>query len=259
LRIDHVMRFFRLYWIPEGMEPTDGAYVRDSYADLLHILALESVREEVAIIGEDLGTVTPAIRQALDRFGIFGYRVPYFEKEDGKEFRGSRRYAATALVASTTHDLPTLAGFWLGRDIAARRSAGQLDGAAHKRQLAERAVEKQRLLELLFREGLLPDWFPRSADLVHEMTGELHNAVVGFLASTPSKMLALTQEDLFKETEQQNLPGSTSEYPNWQRRTKFTLEELRTSQQARDYKTMFRNWLERTGRAVYREALEERR
>ncbi len=248
LRIDHVMRFFRLYWIPEGMDPAHGAYVRDRWEELLHILALESVRQKVIVVGEDLGTVTRQIRQALDRFGLYGYKVLYFEKNDRGEFKPPPLYAEQALVASSTHDLPTLAGFWTGRDIEVRHAAGLLrDEDGYRQQLAERSVEKQRLLDALFAQDLLPGSFPRRAEQVPRLTGELHNAIIGWLALAPSRLLALNQEDLLKETEQQNLPGTTSEYPNWRRKMRFTVEELRAGA-AHDYTNMFRNWLERTGR-----------
>lgn len=249
LRIDHVMRFFRLYWIPEGMDATQGAYFRDRSDELLHILALESVREKVAIVGEDLGTVTPEIRQALDRFGLFGYRVLYFEKNDRGDFRPPREYTQQALVSATTHDLPTLAGFWLARDVEARHNAGLLrDDAGYRQQLAERAAEKQKLLEMLFTLGLLPEWFPRRAGETPELTGELHSALVGWLASAPSALLVLNQEDLTKETEQQNLPGTTWEYPNWRRKMRLSVAQLRSDPAARDFTRMFRHWLEQTGR-----------
>lgn len=248
LRIDHVMRFFRLYWIPEGMDPEHGAYVRDRWDELLHILALESVRQKVIVVGEDLGTVTRQIRQALDRFGLYGYKVPYFEKNDRGEFKPPPLYAVPALVASSTHDLPTLAGFWTGRDIEVRHACGLLhDEDGYRQQLAERSVEKQRLLDALFAQDLLPAWFQRRAEQIPELTGELHNAIIGWLAMAPSRLLALNQEDLLKETEQQNLPGTTSEYPNWRRKMRFTVEELRAGA-AHDYTNMFRNWLDRTGR-----------
>ncbi len=249
LRIDHVMRFFRLYWIPEGMDPTGGAYVRDYYNDLLHILALESVRNRVLIVGEDLGTVTPEIRRALEHFGLYGYKVPYFEKDDHNRFKLPKDYPERAMVSSATHDLPTLAGFWQARDIEARHRAGLLhDDAAYHEALRERASEKQKLLDALFAVGLLPDWFPREAARVPELTGELHNALVGWLALAPSLLLTLNQEDLTKETEQQNLPATTCEYPNWRRKMRYRIEELSTNPAARDFTAMFRNWLERTGR-----------
>jgi 4-alpha-glucanotransferase len=248
LRIDHVMRFFRLYWIPEGMDPTKGAYVRDDWQDLLRILALESVRQQVVIVGEDLGTVTVEIRRALDDFGIIGYQVPFFEKDLAGEFRPPHEYRPSALVSSSTHDLPTLAGYWVARDIEIRHAAGLLPGeAAFQRQLAERAADKQKLLDLLHRLGLLPEWVSRRAEHLPELTGELHNALAGLLARTPCRLLALNQEDLFKETEQQNLPASTWQYPNWQRKMRYSLEEIRGAP-ASDYTRMFRAWLERTGR-----------
>ena len=250
LRIDHVMRFFRLYWIPQGFAPDRGAYVRDRYEDLLHILALESVSNKVFVVGEDLGTVTGEIRRALDRFGLFGYKVLYFEKDQRGDFRFPKDYGQQALVVATTHDLPTLAGFWTGRDIEARHGAGLFHHEdAYREALADRARDKQKLLDTLFAIGhLLPDWFPRRAEYVPEMTGELHNALVGWLALAPSRLFVINQEDLLKETEQQNLPGSTSEYPNWRRKMRYSVEQLRSEHVARDYSAMFRTWLERTGR-----------
>jgi 4-alpha-glucanotransferase len=249
LRIDHAMRFFRLFWIPEGAEATAGAYVRENYEDLIRILALESVRQQVVIIGEDLGTVEPFVRETLDRFGILSYRLFYFEKRADGAFKTYSEYPAHALVSSTTHDLPTLAGFWTGEDIEARRRAGMFpDDAMYRRQVLERGVEKQKMLDLLHSLDLLPAYVPTSAALMPEMTGELHNAVIGFLALTPSQLLAVNQEDLTKEIAQQNLPATTWQYPNWSRKMKFTLEELRTEPVARDFVAMFRNWLVRSGR-----------
>lgn len=247
LRIDHVMRFFRLYWIPEGMDPAHGAYVSERFEEVLHILALESVRQKVMIVGEDLGTVTPQIRQALDHFGIYGYKVPYFEKNDHGDFKRPDDYGERALVSSSTHDLPTLAGFWAGRDIEARRQCRLLDEGASREQRAEREREKQKLLDCLFAERLLPDWFPRRATDIPELTGELHNALTGWLALAPSRLLAMNQEDLLKEREQQNLPATTYEHPNWRRKLRYTVEEL-SAGAAHDYTAMFRNWLSRTGR-----------
>jgi len=249
LRIDHVMRFFRLFWIPDGMEALEGTYVRDRNEDLLGILALESVRNKVLIVGEDLGTVPDEVREALDRRGILSYRLLYFEQDRNGHFRKPGEYPRDALASATTHDLPTLAGFWLGRDIEARRVAGLLpDDATYRQMLADRVREKQKMLDLLTELKLLPEWFPRNASDVPELTGELHNAVVGFLASTPSKLMVLNQEDLLKETEQQNLPGSTAEYPNWRRKMKCTVEELWESPEVRAFTRMFRGWMEKTGR-----------
>jgi 4-alpha-glucanotransferase len=248
LRIDHVMRFFRLFWIPEGKSATEGAYVLDYADDLLRILALESVRNKVIVIGEDLGTVEPYIREALRKFGVLSYRLLYFEKVAG-EFRKPSEYPREALVSVSTHDLPTLAGFWTSNDIEARKAAGVVgDEANYRAQLADREREKQKMLDTFRTLGLLPDWFPRHASQVREFTGELHNAAVGFLATTPSELMVLNQEDLFKETDQQNLPGTTEQYPNWRHKMRFKVEELSTNPVAVGCTRMFRDWLKRTGR-----------
>ncbi|MBL8173134.1 MAG: 4-alpha-glucanotransferase [Bryobacterales bacterium] len=254
LRMDHVMRLFRLYWIPDGMPARKGAYVRDFAEDLLHILALESHRGQFFLVGEDLGTVAGHIRHALERHRILGCKVLFFEKHPDGRFRRPEEYGRNALVSSTTHDLATLAGFWTNRDIEARRNASLLpDGDSYRRQLAERVADKQALLDVLHELGLLPPGFSRNAAEIPELTGELHNAVIGFMVRTPSIVMVLNQEDLTKETEQQNLPGSTWQYPNWKRKMKYSVEQLRADKAALDFAGMFRNWLDRGGRRLGRQ------
>jgi len=250
LRIDHVMRLFRLYWIPDELDAIQGAYVRETSTDFVRILALESVRNRVVIVGEDLGTVEPEVRETLAGFGILSYRLFYFEKNGHGAFRRPDEYPAHALVASTTHDLPTIAGFWIGTDIEARRAAGTIDEEAHRAQWQSRAEEKQKMLDVLFDLGLMPADLPRRADVYPELTGDLHNAVIGFLALTPSQLLAINQEDITKEPNQQNLPGTTWQYPNWARKMRFALEELRSNSEAKAYTAMARHWITRTGRAT---------
>jgi 4-alpha-glucanotransferase len=251
LRIDHVMRLFRLFWIPDGTSAAHGTYVRDHATDLLRILALESVRNKSVIIGEDLGTVTDEIREELARFRILSYRLFYFEKDHrNKSFKRSYEYPRQALVASTTHDLPTIAGFWMFRDIEARRAAGLADDAVYRSQIEDRKREKQRMLDTLHAENLLPHYYERNAEHIPEIDSHLHNAIVGFLAQVPSMILLLNQEDLTKDMDQQNLPGSTAQYPNWQRKMKVKLEDLRSPDCAR-YAAMFRDQLTRTGRRCY--------
>jgi 4-alpha-glucanotransferase len=251
LRIDHVMRLFRLFWIPDGVGAAHGTYVHEDASNLLRILALESVRNKSIVIGEDLGTVTDEIRDTLARFGILSYRLFYFEKNHGNQcFKRSHEYPREALVSSTTHDLPTIAGFWTFRDIEARRAAGLCDDAAYRRQIDDRKREKQRMLDTLHAEDLLPHYYERSAERIPEINADLHNAVVGFLAQALSMILLLNQEDFTKDMDQQNLPGSTAQYPNWQRKMKIKLEHLRSPEFA-PYAAMFRHQLERTGRRCY--------
>ncbi len=251
LRIDHVMRLFRLFWIPDGVSAAQGIYVRDNARDLMRILALESVRSKNIIIGEDLGTVTDEIRDTLQRFRILSYRLFYFEKhaQDGS-FKASWEYPRQALVSSSTHDLPTIAGFWKFRDIESRRTASLVDEAGYWSQVEDRKREKQRLLNALHHEHLLPRGYSRDAGEVPEIDGDLHNAIIGFLAQAPSMILLLNQEDFTQQTDQQNLPGSTAQYPNWQRKMKVQIDELR-SPAWKPYSDMFRHQLARTGRSAY--------
>ncbi len=250
LRIDHVMRFFRLYWIPDGVDATKGTYVKDHWEDLIRILALESVRNRVVIVGEDLGTVEPAVQDALKRFGILSYRLLYFEKNGAGDFKLPKEYPAEALVSVSTHDLPTLSGFWTGRDIEARRAAGLLpDDASYRNQLSDRGNDKQKMLDAFSKLDLIPPGYPLNAWAIPEFTGELHYAAIGFLTSTPSRLMVLNQEDLFKEADQQNLPASTGQYPNWRHKMQVSIEELTTLQTAQDCTAMYRAWIEQTGRA----------
>jgi 4-alpha-glucanotransferase len=248
LRIDHVMRLFRLYWIPAGCDATQGAYVQELSEDFVRILALESVRNQVMVIGEDLGTVEPKVRETLAWFGILSYRLFYFEKNKSGGFRAAGEYPQQALVSSTTHDLPTLAGFWIGADIESRRKAGAIDDEAHREQWELRTNEKQKMLDRLFEEGLLRADLPRQAAAYPELTGDLHHAAIGFLARTPAQLLAVNQEDLTKETAQQNLPGTTWQYPNWGRKMRYSVEDLSAREEARGFTAMVRYWVVKSGR-----------
>jgi 4-alpha-glucanotransferase len=247
LRIDHVMRFFHLYCIPEGELPSDGAYVSQPFEDLLRIVALESVRNQVVIVGEDLGTVPANMRDILAEANIFSYRLLSFEKDDQQNFILPQDYPELAVVTVTTHDLPTLAGFWTHRDIKIRDGAGMFDSQqAVMNASDEREADKRKLLALLEDLSLMPAHLDKNA--YPEVTGEIHNAVVGFLAMTPAKLFILSQEDLFKETEQQNLPGTTVEYPNWSVKMRYTVEQLRSDPKARTFCDMFRAVISKSGR-----------
>jgi 4-alpha-glucanotransferase len=207
LRIDHVMRFFRLFWIPDSLTAAQGAYVKDYAEDLLGILALESVRGGFIVVGEDLGTVEWSVRQKLGEMGILGYRLLWFEKNPDGSFRLPPEYPAQAAVSTTTHDLPTVAGFREGRDIEARRAAGLVDPAGYEHQWAARREELGRLDDALQRAGFAGD-------------------PLGFILSTPCALAIVNQEDLTGETEQQNLPASTWQHPNWRRKMKVAVEDL---------------------------------
>ncbi len=205
LRIDHVMRFFRLFWIPEGFDTSQGTYVRDYAEDLLGILALESARGNFVVIGEDLGTVTGEVRAALAQAGILGYRVLWFERDHAGNFHPPHHYSESALASTTTHDLPTLAGFFQGKDLEARKAAGLADEAEYQQQWAHRQDEIHRLQDALSAQGCAAD-------------------PLGFLLQTPCLLAVINQEDLSGEPLQQNLPGSTWQYPNWRRKMQLQVE-----------------------------------
>jgi 4-alpha-glucanotransferase len=253
LRIDHAMRLARLFWIPDGMKAADGAYVRYREQELLGIVALESVRNRTVIVGEDLGVVPEGFRETMQRVRFFSCRLVYFERHDDGRFRDPAAYPRDALVSINTHDLATFTGWWEGTDLATRRAIGLIRTEEEwQRALEERRAERRLLLERLVASGLLPPQRAPGSGEPGVLDGELHNAVVGFVASTASRLCTLSQEDLFKEREQQNVPGTVAEHPNWVRTMEWTIEELFSSPVVRDFAAMYRGWVERTGRAPAR-------
>jgi (1->4)-alpha-D-glucan 1-alpha-D-glucosylmutase len=225
LRLDHVMGLMRLYWIPQGGTPAAGAYVHYPFADLLGVLALESQRNRCLVIGEDLGTVPDAVRAALAPMGVLSYRLLLFEKESDGRYRAPAAYPEQALVAASTHDLPTLKGMWLGRDLELREQFGLYPSREqHELQAAERARDRERLLAALEREGLLPGGVALNHG-VPDMTPELARAIHVFLARTPARVMVVQMEDVLGQGEQVNLPGTTCGYPSWRRKLPLDVED----------------------------------
>jgi len=224
LRIDHVWGLSRLFLIPEGESGEKGTYVQYSIKELQAILALESVRQRVMVVGEDLGTGTPAIRKQLAKGGILSYRLLLFEKQQNGSFRRPSQYPQQALVTGTTHDLPTLRGFWSGRDIELKEQAGLYPSHDQaQREWEQRAQERLALLQALKREKLLP--FSLSCGIPLTLTDELCHAIYQYLARTPCHLLAIPLEDLLSEFDTPNLPGvSSSIYPSWCRKVRIPIE-----------------------------------
>jgi (1->4)-alpha-D-glucan 1-alpha-D-glucosylmutase len=226
LRIDHVMGLMRLFWIPEGAAAAHGAYVRYPAEDLLAIVALESHRNRCMVIGEDLGTVPDSVRHALAAADVLSYRLLYFERRDGGDFKSPGEYPAEALVAVSTHDLPTLAGFWAGRDLRVRQALGLYPSLeVQEQQVLARTQDRVRLLAALQREGLLPEGTPLDPAATPEMTHALARGVHAYLARARSKLMMVQLEDVVCAPEQVNLPGTTNEYPNWRRKIPLPLEQ----------------------------------
>lgn len=253
LRIDHVMKYFRLFWIPEGEKPDRGGYVRDYFKDLVGVLGLESVRSRTLVIGEDLGTVPDEVREVLQRLGVFSYRLFYFEKDGTGNFIGPGAYPEQALAAISTHDLPPLAGFWAMKDIELRRDLGIIsDPEQLWTARLERIQDKRRIIDLLFENGFIDQetFHKLHAQDDPEITSELHRGIIGFLVSTPAKLVVLNQEDLFLEQDQQNLPGTTTQYPNWKRKMGYSLEQMSADPRAQELAGRYREWIKRSGREI---------
>ncbi|MDH4189175.1 MAG: malto-oligosyltrehalose synthase [Betaproteobacteria bacterium] len=218
LRIDHVMGLMRLFWIPAGAEPRDGAYVHYPFDELLAIVALESHRNRCLVIGEDLGTVPDEVRAALGRAGVLSYRLLYFERDGAGDFRAGADMPREALVAVSTHDLPTLAGWWDGVDLRLRQSLDLFPSdAVREAQILARAQDRVRLLFALERAGLLPEGIRPDAP-PPTLDAPLAEAVHAYAAAAPARVMVLQLEDLLGVAEQANLPGTVDQHPNWRRK-----------------------------------------
>jgi 4-alpha-glucanotransferase len=203
LRIDHVMGLLRLWWIPRDCPPTEGGYVHYPVHDLLEIVALESHRFQAVVVGEDLGTVAPGLREEMEARNMLSYRLLWFEQEPPAD------WPVTALAAVSTHDLPTVAGLWTGTDLADQRANGLDADAASTEQLRDHLAEVTAV--------------PAGAS-VDEVIGAAYRT----LAQAPSRLLAATLEDAAGAELRPNLPGTTREQ-NWCVPLPLTLEELRTA------------------------------
>ncbi|MFJ4921965.1 4-alpha-glucanotransferase [Streptomyces sp. NPDC088725] len=208
LRIDHVMGLFRLWWVPEGHDPTRGTYVRYDAEAMLAVLALEAHRAGAVVIGEDLGTVEPGVREALERRGVLGTSVLWFERDwEGTGLPlapGSWR--AGCVATATTHDLPSTAARLTGEHVELRHRLGLLTRPLEQEQADDR-TEVAQWLDELTRLGLLPGG---PGDEEEEI-----RAVYRFLLRTPARMVGVWLPDALGDRRPQNLPGTWDQYPNW--------------------------------------------
>lgn len=213
IRIDHVLGLRRLWVVPNGAEARDGAYLRYPLTDLLRLTALEAHRAGAVVLGEDLGTVPDGFREALDGFGIKGMQVLWFERQ-GERFLPPENWRKSAVGMTTTHDLPTVAGWWLGKDIAWRKKLklfAARDGAT--KATAERKRDRARLWDAFRRAGLAAGRQPGTHDVAKVLGG-----AIDYLGATACDLVLLPLEDALGRKEQPNLPGTVAEHPNWRRR-----------------------------------------
>jgi len=213
VRIDHAMGLLRLWLVPQGESPADGAYLAYPLTDMLRLLALESQRHGAIVVGEDLGTVPHGFRERMEDHGVYGMRVLWFER-DGHGFLAPEHWDQNAMAMTSTHDLPTAASWWLGADIALRARYGVL--GAHQKQEAldaEREHERATLWGTFHAAGVAEGAVPP-----RETPEPFVDAAIRFVARTASPLALLPLEDVLGSREQPNLPGTTDQHPNWRQR-----------------------------------------
>ncbi len=217
LRIDHVMGLHHLFSIPHGMEAKDGVYLRYHAEELYAIMALESHRSKTVVVGEDLGTVPFYVRPAMKRHGLNSMYVAQYEL--ASEPRNALPPSPFCSVSSlNTHDMPPFAAFWQGLDIEHRLKLGLLDNSAAKREKKNLREMKNALLWFLRRKG----WLYQSEKDIFAVL----KACLSLLAASESRILLINLEDLWQEIQPQNIPSTKTEYPNWQRKLRYSLEQL---------------------------------
>jgi 4-alpha-glucanotransferase len=213
IRIDHAMGLTRLWLVPEGASPADGAYLSYPCTDLLRLIRLESHRHRATVIAEDLGTVPEGFQERLADSGIDGMRVLWFERDDDEAFRLPSAWSVEAAAMTSTHDLPTVAGWWRGTDIEMRQrltpvSGPDIESQEKKQRAADRSLIWDALRAAEVAEG------PASA----ASDDSVVDAAIRFVAGTPSELALIPLEDMLGLVDQPNLPGTITEHPNWRRR-----------------------------------------
>jgi 4-alpha-glucanotransferase len=217
LRIDHVMCLHRLFWVPKGFEPRDGAYVHYRANEMYAILALESARNQALIVGEDLGTVPGYVRPAMARHWVQRMYVLQFEASPKKK-KTLPTPPVDSLATLNTHDMPPFAAFWDGLDIQDRVELGLLDEAGAIRELNNRSVLRSALLRFL-------------CDAEDSSVVDILKASIKHLGSSRSRMVIVNLEDLWLEKQPQNVPGTCEERPNWKRKARYNLDEITSMEQ----------------------------
>lgn len=231
LRFDHVMTLFRLWWVPRGMTSAQGTYVRYPLDDLIAILALESVRHQCAVIGEDLGTVPEEVRIAMERYHLNHYKVLLFEHQDG-QFKAPTRYVRNALATVTTHDLPTLRAWWESDDIALRESLNLYPTQAVQEGVhAARARELPGMMQALVEQDL---WRWQPSDGLPQYSPALARAIHAFLGLSTANFAMLQIEDLIGMIDPVNVPGTYDEHANWQRKVAMNTRDIFDRPDVRD-------------------------
>ncbi|WP_428244318.1 4-alpha-glucanotransferase [Gynuella sp.] len=235
LRIDHAMALFRLWWCPPGETAAEGAYIHYPFEDMLGILLLESQRNQCMIIAEDLGTVPVEVQQAFPAAGLYSNKVFIFEIS-GHGCKRPEEYARNALAIVVNHDMPTLAAYWNYEDLRLRERLQLFENdEVVRHEYATRAWARQQIFNALHERGFLPAEYPGQADEIVEMNMDLNLAIHRYLSSGYSQLVALQLEDLMLMTEPVNVPGTSTEYPNWRRKLSVSVQQLFADEQIKNF------------------------
>jgi 4-alpha-glucanotransferase len=230
LRIDHAMALWQLFLVPKDGKAADGAYLHYPIEDMLRILTEVSQENGTVIIGEDLGYVPDGFQDVMRDSRILSYRILYFEQRD-TGFIAPKDYPPLALACLSTHDLPTMRGWWRGDDVDLRLEHGLIDEAAAKEQRDGRAKERRKLIENMASFGVLGDADKVEAeqaarDDASELPETIMVATHRMVARTPSLLAGVRLADLTGEEKPTNLPGTVDSYPNWRLKNSLPIEEL---------------------------------
>jgi 4-alpha-glucanotransferase len=226
LRIDHVMALLRLWWVARGDDAKDGGYVYYPVDDLLAILALESHRHQSMVIGEDLGTVPDEIRTKLADYGVYSYRVFFFEQAQDGGFFSPKHYPEQSMSTLTTHDMPTLAGYWHCDDLDLGKELGLYPTKEILSTLyTSRHDNKQAILDTLHGHQSVNDEVGRDVNNV-SMNKVLNFGMQVHMAGGASALLSLQLEDWLEMDKPVNIPGTYNEYPNWRRKLTRNLQDI---------------------------------
>lgn len=224
LRIDHAAMLARLFWVPRGKAPKDGAYVTYPMEEQLALLRAASANNRCLVIGEDLGTLPPELYDGLASSGFYSYRLLIFEREENRLFKAPFNFPRRALASFATHDLATMDGWWTGRDIMVKEELGRYpDAESEEEEKAERLEDYKRLVGALVWQNLLPEGYEVSK-LDEEELSDLAVATHTYLARVGSALLIANIDDLLGGREMHNLPGTLQEHPNWRRKLTLPLE-----------------------------------
>lgn len=207
LRIDHIIGLFRLWWVPQGLGPVGGTYVRYNHETMIGILALEAHRAQALVVGEDLGTVEPWVREYLSRRGLLGTAVLWWEYGPDGQLLPPERWREYCMASVTTHDLPPTLGYLEGEHVRLREELGLLLEPVDD-ELAAAERERAFWVSRLVDHGVLD---PELADDNVEVVVALHR----YLTLTNSKVLVASLADAVGEKRAQNQPGTMDEYQNW--------------------------------------------